>query len=144
MHLKELNWLKRRLLSCFSRVRPRANPIDSSHQAPLSLGFSRQEHWSGLPFPPPMHERKSESEVAQPCPTLSDPMDCTLPGSTRHGIFQARVLEWGAIAFSKREVWYSLKSNWRGQEKKKGIIHTTFKIFEKLLLIKRSFKDSKH
>ena len=43
---------------------------------------------------------KSESEVAQSCLTLSDPMDCSLPGSSIHGIFQARVLEWGAIAFS--------------------------------------------
>ena len=43
---------------------------------------------------------KSESEVAQSGPTLSDPMDCSLPGSSVHGIFQARVLEWGAIAFS--------------------------------------------
>ena len=43
---------------------------------------------------------KSESEVAQSCPTLLDPMDCSLPGSSVHGIFQARVLEWGAIAFS--------------------------------------------
>ena len=43
---------------------------------------------------------KSESEVAQSCPTLSDPMDRSLPGSSAHGIFQARVLEWGAIAFS--------------------------------------------
>ena len=43
---------------------------------------------------------KSESEVAQSCPTLRDPMDCSLPGSSAHGIFQARVLEWGAIAFS--------------------------------------------
>ena len=40
---------------------------------------------------------KSESEVAQPCPTLSHPMDCSLPGSSAPGIFQARVLEWGAI-----------------------------------------------
>ena len=47
-----------------------------------------------------MHERKSESEVTQLCLTLSDPMDCSLPGSSAHGIFQARVLEWGAIAFS--------------------------------------------
>ena len=45
---------------------------------------------------------KSESEVAQSCPTLSNPMDCSLPGSSIHGIFQARVLEWGAIAFSDR------------------------------------------
>ena len=44
---------------------------------------------------------KSESKVAQSCLTLSDPMDCSLPGSSIHGIFQARVLEWGAIAFSK-------------------------------------------
>ena len=43
---------------------------------------------------------KSESEVAQLCPTPSDPMDCSLPSSSVHGIFQARVLEWGAIAFS--------------------------------------------
>ena len=43
---------------------------------------------------------KSESEVAQSCPTLCDPMACSLPGSSVHGIFQARVLEWGAIAFS--------------------------------------------
>ena len=46
---------------------------------------------------------KSESEVAQSCPTLSDPMDCSPPGSSIHGIFQARVLEWGAIAFSKTQ-----------------------------------------
>ena len=44
---------------------------------------------------------KSESEVAQSRPTLSDPMDCSLPGSSIHGIFQARVLEWGAITFSE-------------------------------------------
>ena len=47
---------------------------------------------------------KSESEVAQSCPTLSDPMDCSLPGSSVHGIFQARVLEWGAIAFSNSAI----------------------------------------
>ena len=43
---------------------------------------------------------KSESEVAQSCPTLSDPMDCSPPGSSIHGTLQARVLEWAAIAFS--------------------------------------------
>ena len=47
---------------------------------------------------------KSQSEVAQWCPTLSNPMDCSLPGSAIHGIFQARVLEWDAIAFSDRLV----------------------------------------
>ena len=53
---------------------------------------------------------KSESEVTQSCPTLSDPMDCSLPRSSIHGIFQARVLEWGAIAFSTIELYqYSKK-----------------------------------
>ena len=86
------------LLNRFSRVRLCVTDgIDGSHQAPPSLGYSRQEHWSGLPFPSPMHE----SEVAQLCPTLLDPMDCSLPSSSAHGIFQARVLEWGAIAFSE-------------------------------------------
>ena len=70
------------LLSHFSRVRLCATPQKASHQAPPSLGFSRQEHWSGLPFPSPMHETESESEVAQWCPTLSDPMDCSFPGSS--------------------------------------------------------------
>ena len=76
------------------------DPRDGSPAGSPSLGSSRQEHWSGLPFPSPMHERKSESEVAQLCPTLRDPMDCSPPGSSVHGIFQARVLEWVAIAFS--------------------------------------------
>ena len=56
-------------------------------------------------------EVKSESEVAQSCPTLSDPMDCSLPGSSIHGIFQARVLEWGAIAFSIRDTGTSIKGH---------------------------------
>ena len=51
---------------------------------------------------------KSESEVAQSCPTLSDPMDCSLPGSSVHGIFQARALEWGAIGFSDMFYYYIL------------------------------------
>ena len=89
------------LLSCFSRVLLCATPWTAAHQAPLSLGFSRQEHWSGLPFPSPVHE----SEVAQSCPAPSDPMDCSPPGSSIHGIFQARVLEWGAIAFSENSVY---------------------------------------
>ena len=88
------------LLSRFSRVRLCATPQTAANQAPSSLGFSRQEHWSGLPFPPPSMKVKSEREVAQSCLTLSDPMDCSLPGSSIHGILQARVLEWGAIAFS--------------------------------------------
>ena len=88
------------LLSRFSRVRLCVTLETAAHQAPPSLGFSRQEHWSGLPFPSPMHESENESEVAQSCPTLSNPMDCGPPGSSVHGIFQARVLKWDAIAFS--------------------------------------------
>ena len=85
------------LLSCFSRVRLCETPQTTANQAPPSLGFSRQEHWSGLPFPSPI----SESEVTQLCPTPSDPLDCSPPGSAIHGIFQARVLEWLAITFSR-------------------------------------------
>ena len=47
---------------------------------------------------------KSESKVAQSCPTLRDPIDCSLLGSSVHGIFQARVLEWGAIVYTGMEV----------------------------------------
>ena len=53
---------------------------------------------------------KSESEIAQSCPALCDPMDCSLPGSSVHGIFQARVLEWGAIAFSVSHL--QKENNW--------------------------------
>ena len=88
------------MLSHFSHVWLCATPQTAAHQASPSLGFSRQEHWSGLPFPSPMHESEKWKEVAQSCPTLSDLMDCSLTGSSIHGIFQARVLEWGAIAFS--------------------------------------------
>ena len=51
---------------------------------------------------------KSEREFIQSCPTLSDPMDCSLPGSSIHGIFQARVLEWGAIAFSVPLIYFTV------------------------------------
>ena len=137
------------LLSRFSRVRLCVIPEAAAQQAPPSLGFSRQEHWSGLPLPSPIHESekgkwsrsvvsnssrphglqptrlscpwdfpgkstgvgchcllqfmkvKRESEITQSCLTFCNPMDCSLPGSSAHGIFQARVLEWGAIAFSR-------------------------------------------
>ena len=52
---------------------------------------------------------KSENEFAQSCPALRDPMDCSLPGSSIHGIFQARVLEWGAIAYSPKS--YKFKNS---------------------------------
>ena len=60
----------------------------------------------GCHFLLPCMKVKSESEVAQSCPTLSEPMDCSPPGFSIHGIFQARVLEWGAIAFSINDYRY--------------------------------------
>ena len=107
-----------------SRVQLFAAPWTVAYQAPPSTGFSRQEYWSGVPLPSPEDlpdpgiepgspalladalpseppkKSQSESEVAQLCPTLCNPMDCSLPGSSVHGIFQARVLEWAAISFS--------------------------------------------
>ena len=85
------------LLSCFSHVRLCATPQMAAHQAPPSLGFSRQEYLSRLPFPSPCMKVKSESEVAQSCPTLCDPIDGSPPGSPVPGILQARTLEWVAI-----------------------------------------------
>ena len=72
----------------------------ATHQAPLSLGFSRQEHWSGLPFPSPMYESEKWKWSRSVVSDLSDPVYCSLPGSSLHGIFQSRVLEWVAISFS--------------------------------------------
>ena len=80
-----------------SRVRLLAAPWTAAQEAPPPMGFSSHEYWSGVPSPSPVHE----SEVAQSCPNLSGPMDCSPPGSSAHGISQARVLEWGAIAFSE-------------------------------------------
>ena len=71
-----------------------------TYEAPPSLGFFRQEHWSRLPFPFPMHESEKWKWSCSFMPTLSDPMDCSLPGSSVHGIFQAGVPERVAIAFS--------------------------------------------
>ena len=88
------------LLSCFSRVRLCTTPYMAAHQAPPSLGFSRQNTAVGCHFLLQCMKVKSEREVTQLCLTLSDPMGCSLPGSSIHGIFHARVLEWGAIAFS--------------------------------------------
>ena len=91
-------WKWKLKVKSFSHVQLLVTPWTAAYHAPPSMGFSRQEYWSGLPFPSPVRE----SEVAQSCPTLSDLMDCSLPGSSIHGIFQARVLEGGAIAFSEK------------------------------------------
>ena len=72
----------------------------AAHQAPRPWDFPGKNTGVGCHFLLQCMKVKSESEVAQSCPTLHDPMDCSLPGSSFHGIFQARVLEWGPIAFS--------------------------------------------
>ena len=79
-------WLLLLLLRRFSRVRLCVTPKTAAHQAPPSLGLSRQEHWSGLPFPSSMHE----SEVIQLCPTLSNTMDCSPPGSSNPCYFPSK------------------------------------------------------
>ena len=86
------------LLSHFSRVRLCVTPQMAANQALPSLGFSRQEHWSGCHFLLQCMKVKIQSQVTQSCLTLHDRMDCSLPGSSTHGIFQARIPEWNAIA----------------------------------------------
>ena len=73
----------------------------AAHQAPL-WDSPGKNTGVGCHFLLQCMKVKSESEVTQSCLTLSDPMDCSLPGSSIHGIFQARVPEWGAIAFSEK------------------------------------------
>ena len=85
------------LLSHFSSVRLCATPETAAHQA-LAWDSPGKNTGVGCHFLLQCMKVKSEREVTQSCPTLS--MDCSLPGSSIHGIFQARVLEWGAIAFS--------------------------------------------
>ena len=111
------------MLSCFSLVQLFATPCTVAYQVPLSMGFSRQEYGNGLPFPlqeifptqgsnlhflpwrwtPPLsHQRRPRviecvcTKSLQLWTTLSNPMYCSLPGSSVHGIFQARILEWVA------------------------------------------------
>ena len=127
-------------LNCFSCVWLFVTLWTSVLQASLSMGFSRQEYWCGLPCPLPgdlltqgsnlhllclLHWQVGSfllsppgkpswpsiviSEVAQSCLTLCDPMDCSLPSSSVHGIFQAIVLEWIAISFSRGS---SRPKNW--------------------------------
>ena len=72
----------------------------AAHQAPPPWDSPGKNMGVGCHFLLQCMKLKSESEVAQSCLTLSDPMDCSLPGSSVRGIFQARVLEWGAFAFS--------------------------------------------
>ena len=79
-------------------------PTVRPHQAPRPWDSPGKNTAVGCHFLLQRMKVKSESEVAQSCLTLSDPMDCSLPGFSVHGIFQARVLECGAIVFSKKYV----------------------------------------
>ena len=88
------------LLSRFSHVRLCATPQTAATRLPRPWDSAGKNTGVGCHFLLQCMKVKSESEVAQLCPTLSNPMDCSPPGSSVHGIFQARVLEWGAIAFS--------------------------------------------
>ena len=74
----------------------------AAHQAPRPWNSPGKSTGVGCHFRLQCMKVKSESEVAQSCPTLRDPMDSSLPGPPLHGIFQAGVLEWGAIAFSEK------------------------------------------
>ena len=76
------------------------SPPGRSHQAARPWDSPGKNTGVGCHFLLQYMKVKSQSEVAQSCPTLRNPMDCSLPGSSAHGIFQARVLEWVAIAFS--------------------------------------------
>ena len=89
------------MLSRFSRIRLCVTPEMAAHQAPGPWDSPGKNTGVGCHFLLQCMKVKSESEVAQSCPTLLYPMDCSPQGSSVHGIFQARVLEWGAIAFSE-------------------------------------------
>ena len=88
------------LLSPFSRVRLCATPETAPTRLPRPWDSPGKNTGVGCHFLLQCMKVKSESELVQSSPTLNDPMDCSLPDSSVHGIFQARVLEWGSIAFS--------------------------------------------
>ena len=92
-----LPWVRISVKS-FSHVWFFVTPWTVAFQDPLSMEFSRQEYWSGLPF-------SLCAKSVQSCPTLHDPMDCSPPGSSDHGILQARTLEWVAISFFNAWKW---------------------------------------
>ena len=95
------------LLSRFGRVRLCATPETAAHRPPRPWDSPGKNTGVGCHFLLQCMKVKSESEAPQSCPTLSDPMDCSLPGSSILGIFRARVLEWVAIAFSRITVKFS-------------------------------------
>ena len=83
-----------------SHARLILTPWTAAHQASPSMGFSRQEYWSGVPLPSPAAAAAAAAKSLQSCPTLCDPIDGSPPGFSVPGILQARILEWVAISFS--------------------------------------------
>ena len=106
LHSKQnfITWMLLLLLSCFNRVRLWETHRRQSTRLPHPWDSPGKNTEAGWHFLLQWMKVKGESEVAQSCPTLSDPMDCSLPGYSVHGIFQARVLERVAIAFSHLDV----------------------------------------
>ena len=102
-------WKWKVKVKSLSRVWLLATPWTVAHQAPPSMGFSRQQYWSGVPLPSPPLDSSSAAATAakslQLCPTLCHPIDGSLPGSPVPGILQARILEWVAISFSNASKW---------------------------------------
>ena len=105
-------WKWKVKVKSLSRVRLLATPWTAAHQALPSMRFSRQEYWSGVPLPSPytcnsynIVYQLRYCLVAKLYPTLCNPMDCSLPGSSVHGISQARILEWFAVFFSRGSSW---------------------------------------
>ena len=95
-------WKWKVKMKSLSRPRLLATPWTTAYQAPPSMGFSRQEYWSGVPLPSPSGGASgnlNEMLVAQSCPTLCDPTNCSPSGSSIHGVLQARIVEWIAISF---------------------------------------------
>ena len=92
-------WKWKVKVKLLSHARLLATPWTTAYQAPPSMGFSRQEYWS-LDLRLCLH-----AKFLQSCPSLCDPMDYSPPGSSVHGILQARILEWVAITFSNAWKW---------------------------------------
>ena len=107
IHMEEL-LIAKSLQSCPTLCNPIRQPI----RLPRPWDSPSKNTGVGCHFLLQCMKVKSESEVAQSCPTLSDPMDCSLTGSSVHGIFQARVLEWGAITFSMEEYMPENNQDW--------------------------------
>ena len=94
-------WKWKVKVKSLSRALLLATPWTAAYQAPLSMGFSREEYWSGLPLPSPnKYGTAAAAKSHQSCLTLCDPIDGSPPGSPVPGILQARTLEWVAISFS--------------------------------------------